>query len=362
MDDATVNDKIRNTLKGFYGILKSADANLRFVFLTGVTKFSKVSVFSDLNHLDDISMDERYAAVCGISETELIRNFEPELQALAAKRGVTRDEAFAEVKKRYDGYHFAKECEDMYNPFSVLNTFAKCDFAYYWFQTGTPTFLTKMLKEGNIEISDLENNIYISADSITDYRTEWNNPIPVLYQSGYLTIKSYNSMFNEYVLGYPNEEVKYGFINELLPAYAPQWVNNRNFSASRFVKCLLNGNVEEFMTAIRAFFASIPYDLSDRTERHYQLVFYLLFTLMGQFVRTEVKSARGRADAVVKTADTVYVFEFKMEENASAEEALAQIDDKGYLIPYTAEDRKLVKIGAEFSAEERGLSRWIVRS
>ncbi|MDR0574827.1 MAG: ATP-binding protein [Tannerella sp.] len=362
MDDITINDKIRDSLNGFYGVLKSADASLRFVFLTGVTKFSKVSVFSDLNHLDDISMDERFAGICGISETELARYFEPELQALAEKRGITRDEAFAEMKKLYDGYHFAKECEDMYNPFSVLNTFAKRDFAYYWFQTGTPTFLIKMLKEGNVDITDLENNIYISAASITDYRTEWNNPVPVLYQSGYLTIKRYDSAFDEYVLGYPNEEVKYGFINELLPIYAPQWVNSQNFSASRFVKCLLKDDVEEFMTSIRAFFASIPYDLSDRTERYYQLVFYLIFTLMGQFIRTEVKGARGRADAVVETADTIYVFEFKMEENASAEKALEQIDNKGYLIPYTADGRKLVKVGAEFSAEERILSRWIVKS
>jgi hypothetical protein len=199
----------------------------------------------------------------------------------------------------------------MYNPFSLLNAFADKDFAYYWFQTGTPTFLVNILKEGNMEIADLENNIHVSANSITDYRTEWNNPIPVLYQSGYLTVKGYDPMFDEYILGYPNEEVKYGFINELLPAYAPYWVNSQNFSASRFVKHLMKSEVEEFMVAIRVFFASIPYDLSYRTERHYQLVFYLLFTLMGQFVRTEVKSARGRADAVVKTADTIYVFELR---------------------------------------------------
>jgi hypothetical protein len=363
MDDITVNDKIRETLKGFYGVLKSADANLRFVFFTGVTKFSKVSVFSDLNQPRDISMSEQFSGICGISEAELIRDFEPELQALAEKRGITRDEAFAKMKKRYDGYHFAKECEDMYNPFSVLNAFADKDFAYYWFKTGTPTFLVNMLKTGQMDIRQIDDNISISAISITDYRTEDNDPIPILYQSGYLTIKSYDSMFDAYELGYPNEEVKYGFLRELLPAYLPaeRYLLN-DFFAGKFAKDLMKGNIEEFMTAIRAFFASIPYDLSDRTERHYQLVFYLIFTLMGQFIQTEVKSVRGRADAVVKTADTVYVFEFKMEENATAEKALEQIDSKGYLIPYTAENRKLVKIGVEFSAEERGLSRWIVKS
>jgi hypothetical protein len=363
MDNITINDKIRETLKGFYGVLKSADANLRFVFFTGVTKFSKVSVFSDLNQPRDISMSEQFSGICGISETELIRDFEPELQALAVKRGLTRDEAFAKMKKHYDGYHFAKECEDMYNPFSVLNAFADKDFTYYWFQTGTPTFLVNMLKNGQMDIRQIDDNISISAISITDYRTENNDPIPILYQAGYLTIKSYDAMFDAYELGYPNEEVKYGFLRELLPAYLPVERHLLNaFFAGKFTKDLINGNIEEFMTAIRAFFASIPYDLSDQTERHYQLVFYLIFTLMGQFVQTEVKSARGRADAVVKTADTVYVFEFKMDENATAEKALAQINDKGYLIPYTADGRKLVKIGVEFSAEERGLSRWIVEN
>jgi hypothetical protein len=306
-------------------------------------------------------MDEDYAAICGISETELLRDFEPELQALADRRGLTRDETFAEMKKRYDGYHFAKESEDIYNPFSVLNTFAKRDFAYYWFQTGTPTFLVKMLREGNIDIRKIDGDISMAANSISDYRIENNNPVPILYQSGYLTIKSYNSQFDAYVLGFPNEEVKYGFLRELLPAYLPvdSYMLN-DFFAGKFVQELEAGDVEGFMTDTRAFFASIPYDLSDKTERHYHLVFYLLFTLMGQFVKTEVKSARGRADAIVKTAGAIYVFEFKMGANATAEDALKQIDDKGYLIPYTADGRKLVKIGAEFSEEERGLSRWIV--
>jgi hypothetical protein len=361
MDNLDVSDAIRKTLKGFYGVLKSADAYLHFVFLTGVTRFSKVSIFSDLNQLQDISMDERFAGICGISERELLRDFRPELQALAEKKGLTYDAAFAEMKKRYDGYHFAKESEDMYNPFSVLNTFVKRDFAHYWFQTGTPTFLVRMLKEGQMDIRRIDGDVSIPANSVTDYRTEDNNPVPILYQTGYLTIKSYDALFDAYVLGYPNEEVKYGFLQELLPAYLPvdRYMLN-DFFAGKFVKELMRGDVEGFMADMRAFFASIPYDLSDRTERHYQLVFYLLFTLMGQFVRTEVKSARGRADAVVRTADTVYVFEFKMEENATAEEALQQIDDKGYLIPYATEGRKLVKIGAVFSSAERGLSHWLI--
>jgi hypothetical protein len=307
-------------------------------------------------------MDEQYAGICGISESELIRDFDSELNVLAEKKNISKAEAFTEMKKRYDGYHFARESEDMYNPFSVLNTFHKRDFAYYWFATGTPTFLVGMLKDGNFDIPDLDGNIRISSADITDFRMESNNPVPLLYQSGYLTVKGYDPMFDEYILGYPNEEVKYGFVSELMPAYMPRWTGNREFSASRFVKALMKGDVEEFMTVMQAFFANIPYDLSDRTERHYQLVFYLLFTLMGQFVRTEVKSARGRADAVVKLPDAIYVFEFKMDETATAEDALKQINDRAYTIPYTADGRKLIKIGAEFSVGERRLSRWIVEN
>ncbi|MDR1645837.1 MAG: PD-(D/E)XK nuclease domain-containing protein [Tannerellaceae bacterium] len=197
------------------------------------------------------------------------------------------------------------------------------------------------------------------ADSITDYRTGDNNPLLILYQTGYLTIKSYDAMFDAYVLGYPNEEVKYGFSWKLLPAYLPvERYELNDFFAGKFVKELMSGDVEGFMTDMRAFFATILYNLNDRTERHYQLLFYLLFTLMGQFVQTEVRSVRVRIDASVKNADTIYVFEFKISGNGTAEDALKQIDEKGYLIPYTANGRRIVKVGVEFSFAERGLSRW----
>jgi hypothetical protein len=362
MDNLESNDEIRTALKGFYGVLKSVDAYLRFVFLTGVTKFSKVSIFSDLNHLKDISMDNEYACICGISETELIRNFQPEINALAEENKFAYEEALAQLKKQYDGYHFAKESEDMYNPFSILNTFSSRDIRNYWFATGTPTFLVKMLKEGNFEIPDLENNVHVSVNDITDYRAERSNPIPVLYQSGYLTIKSYDREFDEFILGFPNEEVKYGFLRELLPAYVPQYAIHQNFSTASFVRMLRKGDIDGFMENLRAFYASIPYDLmknESKTEQYYQFVFYLLVTLMGQFVQTEVKTANGRIDAVIKTADTVFVFELKMAGQGTAETALEQIDSKNYLIPYITDGRKLVKVGAEFSAEERTLNRWI---
>jgi hypothetical protein len=243
-----------------------------------------------------------------------------------------------------------------------LNTFFNRDISNYWFETGTPTFLVKMLKDGNLEIPNLENNVHIDADGITNYRAEWNNPIPILYQSGYLTIKNYNPEYNDFILGFPNEEVKYGFLKELLPAYVPQYADSQKFSAMQFVITLRAGDVDGFMNNMKAFYASIPYELmnnKNKDEQYYQFIFYILVTLMGQFVQTEVKTSSGRVDAVIKTADTIFVFEFKMANHGTAENALEQIDSKDYLIPFTADGRKLVKIGAEFSKQERGLSRWI---
>jgi len=359
MDDLKVNNEIRNVLKGFYGILKSADAYIRFVFLTGVTKFSKVSVFSDLNHLKDISLNNNYAGICGISETELKSCFEPEINALADELGKTYDETLRELKKHYDGYRFAKKSEGMYNPFSVLNTFADGEFRNYWFETGTPTFLVRMLKDIEFDIMTLEKDVTIPARAISDYRVESNNPAPILYQSGYLTIKTYHEQLDEYILGFPNEEVKYGFLYELLPVYMPKTDILSEFYVGHFIRDLLAGNVENMMTRLKAFFAGIPYELNNKTEKHYQTVFFILFKLMGQFIEVEQRSAEGRADAVVTTADAVYVFEFKLAGKGSAETALKQIDDKGYLIPFSAGNKRLVKIGAEFSSRKRGLSRWI---
>jgi len=364
MENPDLNEKIRTLLKGFYGVLKAEDAYLRFIFLTGVTKFSKVSVFSDLNHLTDISLDKQFAEICGISEKELLQNFQPEIQALAEENDLTYEQAFAELKKRYDGYHFAKVSADIYNPFSVLNTFRGLDFGYYWFSTGTPTFLVKHLANTGFDIPILENNVTIDADSLMDYRVENDDYIPLLYQSGYLTIKEYDSELDEYTLGFPNEEVKYGFLNELLPQFTPSFgTSSSKFSAKGFIKLLRVGDIEGTMKMLQAYFATIEYDAIPKklqVEKFYQFVFWQLFTLMGQFVQTEVKNNKGRADAVVKTADNIYVFEFKMDKNATAEDALAQINSKDYAIPYTADHRKIVKIGVEFSQTERGVKRWLI--
>jgi hypothetical protein len=360
MEQGKENDEIRNALKSFYGVLKSADRWLRFVLLTGVTKFSKINVFSDLNMLRDISMENAYSGICGISAKELEDNFESELGALGACNGMTYDETVAEMKKRYDGYRFAKQGEGMFNPFSVLNTFVKNEFAYYWFKTGTPTFLVEQMKQGNFDplrFSEAD-GVKIPVEAIDDYRVGDDNPIPLLYQTGYLTIAGYNRDLDEYILAFPNEEVRYGFLKELLPVYTYRLPEQRDFFVGSFLEDLRAGNVDGFMTRTRSYFASIPYELSDQTERHYQLVFFLVFTLLGQFTRAEVRSFKGRADIVVETKETVYVFEFKL--NGTAEEALKQIDEKDYALPFKAGDCNVVKIGAEFDKDTRNIGRWIV--
>jgi hypothetical protein len=358
MEQGKVNDDIRNALKGFYGVLKSAGRWLRFVLLTGVTKFSKVSVFSDLNMLYDISMENEYAGVCGISARELEDNFRPELEALSESNGISYSETVAEMKKRYDGYHFCEDGEGMFNPYSVLNTLKNKKFRYYWFETGTPTFLVEQIKKDSFDPLRFAkaDSIKIPAESINDYYNSDGDPVPLLYQSGYLTVTGYDSQTSEYTVAFPNEEVRYGFLNALLPAYTYRPPGERGFYVRNFLDDLRRGDVDGFMERMRSFFADIPYELNEQTERHYQLVFYLVFTLMGQYARAEMHSAIGRADLVVWTSDTIYVFEFKL--HGTAEQALRQIDDKGYGVPYEADGRKIVKIGAVFDRDTRNVGRW----
>ena len=265
MDDPTANEEIRTLLKSFYGVLKSADAYLRFVFLTGVTKFSKVSIFSDLNQLVDISLDSRYSGICGITQTELEENFVPEITALAETMQRTYEETLSELQKLYNGYHFSENLIGVYNPFSLLNTFSAQKFRYYWFATGTPTFLAKALRNQNYDIRKFENDVLIDEPSIMDYRVENQNLIPLLYQTGYLTIKSYEK--NLYTLGFPNEEVKYGFLKELLPAFVLTPIATGNFSVVEFMQQIRKSDIESFMTSLKAFFADIPYDAIKQEHR-----------------------------------------------------------------------------------------------
>ena len=348
----------RIILKAFYGVLKSKDSCLRFAFLTGVTKFSQVSVFSDLNQLNDISMSKNYATICGITKQELLEYFTPELEALAEENDQSFEETVEMMTQQYDGYHFHQKGEGVYNPFSVLNAFDKMEFGNYWFQTGTPTFLVELLKKSDYDLRTLMDGVEASAITFSEYRVEEDNPIPLIYQSGYLTIKDFDKEFKIYTLEFPNDEVRYGFLNFLVPFYTPVTDDKKNFYIGRFVQELRTGDVDSFMQRFEAFFADFPYELNDKTERHYQVVVYLIFKLMGEFTQAEVHSAKGRADAIVQTPDYVYVFEFKLD--GTAEEALQQINGKGYAEPFKADKRKVVKVGVEFSAETRNVKRWLV--
>ena len=356
--DAPLLEEYRRTLKAFYGVLKSADRYLRFVFLTGVTKFAQVSVFSDLNQLRDISMQVNFASVCGITREELLRVFTPELEEMARRNEMTFEEAEEMMIKQYDGYHFHPRSSGVLNPFSVLNAFAAGEFENYWFQTGTPTYLADLLKESDYDLRLLIDGVEVASSAFSEYRAEASNPLPMIYQSGYLTIKDYDKDLRMYTLGFPNDEVRYGFLNFLLPYYTRVTTDETGFHIATFIRELRAGKVDSFMGRVKVFFAGIPYELSDNTERHYQTIFYVIFTLMGQFTEAEVRSSHGRTDAVVKTRDTVYVFEFKL--NGTAEEALRQIDTGDYLIPYQLSGKRLVKVGVEFSKGTRNISRYLV--
>ena len=356
--DEALQEEFRKTLTAFYTVLKSADPWLRFVFITGVTKFAQMGIFSELNQLSDISLVPQYAMLCGLTRDEIERDFVPEIRALAEANKQTTEETLARLTRQYDGYRFCSDdLPGMFNPFSVLSVMTYLRYKNYWFATGTPTFLVEMLKKTDYDLRTLD-GVEVSEAALTDDRADSRNPIPMIYQSGYLTIKDYDEEFQVYTLGFPNDEVRYGFLNFIVPFYTPVRESDTSFFIGRFIHELRAGDVEAFLTRLRAFFAGIPYELNDKTEHHYQVVFYLVFRLMGQYTEAEVRSARGRADAVVRTADTVYVFEFKL--NGTAEEALKQIGDRGYLIAWQADGRRLVKVGVEFSAEERNLSRWNV--
>lgn len=359
MQNEPLLEAYRSILKAFYGVLKSADRYLRFAFLTGVTKFAQVSVFSDLNQLQDISMWYDYATVCGITKDELTVSFQPELEILSKVNDLSYQDTVDEMTRLYDGYHFHPAGDGVFNPFSVLNALKAKEFNDYWFQTGTPTFLVELLKDSDYDLRVLMDGVEASSTAFTEYRAEARNPIPLIYQSGYLTIKAYDKEFKTYRLGFPNDEVKYGFMNFILPFYTPIPDGERRFYIGKFINELREGDVSAFLTRLKSFFADFSYELNEEKERYYQVVFYLVFKLMGQFTEAEVRSARGRADAVVKTSKYIYVFEFKL--NGTAELALQQIDDKGYLIPYLSDGREIVKVGVEFSAETRNLSRWLVK-
>ena len=351
-------DQYRRRLKGFYGVLKSADPYLKFVLLTGVTKFSQVSVFSDLNQLRDISMLPKYDTICGITEQELVTGFQEDLSALAEAEQRTYPEMLEYLRRKYDGYHFSEAMHGVYNPFSILNVLNDKLCRDYWFQTGTPTYLMELLKRSSYDITNLE-GVRLSPGSFADYRANTEMPIPMIYQSGYLTIKGYDRDFNEYTLGYPNGEVKNGFLSFIAPAYVDNY-GSGDFSTSNFARDLRDGHVDAFMTRLQSLIASMNYELFDKNlkEKYFQTIFYLVFSLVGAVVRSEVHTSSGSIDAVVETRTNIYLFEFKMDR--TPEEALRQIEDKRYADRYQSDSRPVTRIGASFSSTTHRLEKWIV--
>ena len=360
LENDALEEHNKSVFKGFFGTLKSYDEYLRFVFITGVTKFSKVSIFSDLNQLQDISLYEDYSAVCGMTEEEIRSHFQPELQRMAAKHKLDEEGCLQKLAQMYDGYHFYPDSPGVYNPFSVLNALQQREFEAYWFATATPTFLVRRLKNMHFNMRQLgTGEINATSFSLTDYRAENPDIVPLLYQTGYLTLWGYDARRRRYTLGFPNEEVKYGLLESLLPVYSKDAIPGRGADIFSLDDCLEAGDTEGVRDILTALFASIPYTTDDAPFEHYfQSVLYIVFTLLGQYVHCEVHSSKGRADCILETDEFVYIFEFKVDK--SAEEALAQIEEKGYALPYAADQRQLFKIGVSFDAKERKLAQWAV--
>ncbi len=350
--------EFRNTMKAFYSVLKTMDGCIQFAFLTGVTKFGKVSVFSDLNNLDDISMRNQYIDICGVSEKELHDDLEIELHELADIKGVSYHEICDKLREYYDGYHFTHNSIGIYNPFSLLNTFKYKEFGSYWFETGTPTYLVELLKKHHYDLRRMAHE-ETSISGLNSIDSASDNPIPVIYQSGYLTIKGYEERFGIYSLGFPNREVEEGFVKFLLPFYANTNAVESEFEIQKFVREVEAGDYDSFFRRLRSFFADTPYELIRDLELHYQNVLFIVFKLVGFYVKAEYHTSEGRIDLVLQTDKFVYVIEFKLD--GTAEDALRQINEKHYALPFEAGgNRRLFKIGVNFNAKMRNIEKWIV--
>ena len=358
VDKPELQEHNKEVFKGFFSTLKSFDAYLKSVFITGVSKFHKVSIFSDLNQLRDISMVENYAALCGITESEIDTYFAEEIADFAKRRKKSVQECRKALKQQYDGYHFHPEGEAVYNPFSLLGALMEKDFGYYWFETGTPSFLVKKLKDSAFDIRKFtDRTLYASEGMLKDYTGDSLDPVPLLYQTGYLTIVDFDSIAREYTLGFPNEEVKYGFVECLMPEFVADCgagSGNDIFTLRRYIE---RGDLDSVRNVLTSLFANITYTLETAPFEHYfQAVIYIVFTLLGKFALCKMHTFSGRVDCKVETRDYIYLFEFKRDETAEA--ALRQINSKDYALPFVADNRKLYKIGVSFDSTSRKLVGW----
>ncbi len=374
-----MNDKgrlvpMRQIMRNFYSPIKSLDPHLRFVFITGITKFAQLSIFSEQNNMQNISMMPKYSAICGISQSEIETQMQEPVRRMAESLGISYKETLEELKHNYDGYHFSRQSEDIYNPFSLIKSLDAQDFGSYWFESGTPTFLLERLRNSGFDETTLDSMPLIPESDFDVSPEISDNALPMLYQTGYLTIKEYDRDLQLYTLGYPNKEVKIGFTQGLLSQYRNREMTGSGFVA-KFYAAMHQHDIDRTLTLMQSYLAGIPYDLENKSEKHFQTIIYLIFSLLGYYTQAEVKSAVGRADAVCRTKDRVYVFEFKVD--GSADEALRQIDEKGYLIPYKFEgsesletasiastgpaaSKELVKVGVNISTQTRTIESWKV--
>lgn len=359
-NERLLEDRHREIMKGFYSVFKAADRDLKFVLLTGVTKFSQVSVFSGFNQPDDISMDDRYEALCGITEEELYSVFDEQIKAMAARYKVSEDEMKYRLKRKYDGYHFSPSMLDIYNPFSILNSLSKKILSDFWFRTGSPTYLVRLLAHFDENLNELTGKFYPTS-SFIDYKADTEAPLPMIYQSGYLTIKDWNMDTDSYLLDFPNDEVKAGFVtmvaaNYLKPKESPDaWV-------VEVVNTMKMGDCDKLEKLLTSFFASIPYsqrrkDDEREKERYFQYTFYLVIRMISSFtVLIEKEQSEGRVDCIIETPMFVYIFEFKRD--GSAIEALKQIEEKGYAREYATDNRTIYQIGCNFSSKTGTIDDW----
>lgn len=355
--NSDMQDKLRATLRSVYSVIKGNDKDITFGLITGVTKYGKLSVFSDLNSPDDISISRDWSTLCGITEEELRTQLSAGINNMAEANGYTYEETLAQLKKKYDGYHFEYNAEGVYNPFSLLCALRNKSFKDYWFETGTPTFLVKLLQQSNYNLNDLTREEQ-TADALNSIENAETNPAPMLYQSGYLTIKGYDERFGFYKLGFPNEEVERGLTRFLLPAYCPVSNGRSVFFIQNFVQDVERGDANTFMRRLQTFFADSSYTVQGDRELYFQNTMFVVFKMMGFYVDIERTTSHGRIDMVVKTADYIYVIEIKLD--ATADEALKQIEEKAYAAPYVMDSRKVYKVGVNFSSETRGISEWTV--
>ncbi|MBD5329472.1 MAG: AAA family ATPase [Bacteroides sp.] len=357
IDRPELAESYRHILKAFYSNLKSLDSYIQLAILTGVARFSKVSIFSDLNNLRDISFEDSYSEICGVTSDELQKYFQEGISEIGKQLNQSEEEVSNMLRRNYDGYHFSRRSKDIYNPFSLVSAFAKNDIGSYWSDSGTPTYLVTLIQKMNLpfkNISPIEvDRVYLETAGLLA-----SDPIPAFYQSGYLTISSYDSDTDSYILTYPNEEVKEGFLKFLLRSYIPEMRPGSGFTIPDFIRAVRNGDAEVFMQSMDSLLAGVPYSEKGSAESHFQNAIYLLFTLLGFFAHIEQRTSDGRIDLTVETHDKVYIFEFKID--SSAQTAINQIKEKKYWLPYLTSNKEIFLIGADFSTKTRHLSNWII--